>query len=53
MLKAKDNAARRGNWITFAIVLALTLATMLLENVISPGSLLFTVMRCILWWPCP
>ena len=45
MLKAKDNAARRGNWITFAIVLALTLATMLLENVISPGSLLFTVIK--------
>ena len=45
MLKAKDKQARRGNWITFAIVLALTLATMLLENVISPGSLLFTVIK--------
>ena len=45
MLKAKDNAARCGNWITFAIVLALTLAIMLLENVMSPGSLLFTVIK--------
>ena len=37
--------ARRGNLITFAIVLALTLVTMVLENVISPGSLLFTVIK--------
>ena len=45
MLKAKDKQARRGNWITFAIVLALTLITMVLENVMSPGSLLFTVIK--------
>ena len=45
MLKAKDKEARRGNLITFAIVLALTLVTMVLENVISPGSLLFTVIK--------
>ena len=45
MLKAKDKEARRGNLITFAIVLALTLVTMVLENVMSPGSLLFTVIK--------
>ena len=45
MLKAKDKQASRGNWITFAIVLALTLITMVLENVMSPGSLLFTVIK--------
>ena len=45
MLKAKDKEARRGNLITFAIVLVLTLVTMLLENVMSPGSLLFTVIK--------
>ena len=45
MLKAKDKEARRGNLITFAIVLALTLVTMVLENVIAPGSLLFTVIK--------
>ena len=45
MLKAKDKEARRGNLITFAIVLALTLVTMVLENVVSPGSLLFTVIK--------
>lgn len=45
MLKAKDKEARRGNLITFAIVLVLTLVTMVLENVISPGSLLFTVIK--------
>lgn len=45
MLKAKDKAARRGNLITFAIVLVLTLAVMLLENVMDPGSLLFTVIK--------
>ena len=45
MLKAKDKEARRGNLITFAIVLALTLITMVLENVMSPGSLLFTVIK--------
>mgnify|MGYP000771001623 CR=1 FL=1 len=45
MLKAKDKQASRGNWITFAIVLALTLVTMVLENVMSPGSLLFTVIK--------
>ena len=45
MLKVKDKQARRGNWITFAIVLALTLITMVLENVMSPGSLLFTVIK--------
>ena len=39
MLKAKDKEARRGNLITFAIVLALTLVTMVLENVMSPGAL--------------
>lgn len=56
MLKAKDKEARRGNLITFAIVLALTLVTMVLENVISPGSLLFTVIkraRCTRSSPCP
>ena len=45
MLKAKDKEARRGNLITFAIVLVLTLVTMVLENVMSPGSLLFTVIK--------
>ena len=45
MLKAKDKQARRGNWITFAIVLALTLITMVLENVMSPGSQLITVIK--------
>ena len=45
MLKVKDKQASRGNWITFAIVLALTLITMVLENVMSPGSLLFTVIK--------
>ena len=45
MLKAKEKQASRGNWITFAIVLALTLITMVLENVMSPGSLLFTVIK--------
>ena len=38
MLKVKDKQASRGNWITFAIVLALTLITMVLENVMSPGA---------------
>ena len=45
MLKAKDKEARRGNLITFAIVLVLTIVTMVLENVMSPGSLLFTVIK--------
>ena len=45
MLKAKDKEARRGNLITFAIVLVLTLVTMVLENVMAPGSLLFTVIK--------
>ena len=45
MLKVKDKEARRGNLITFAIVLVLTLVTMVLENVMSPGSLLFTVIK--------
>lgn len=56
MLKAKDKEARRGNLITFAIVLVLTLVTMVLENVMSPGSLLFTVIkrvRCTRSSPCP
>ena len=45
MPKAKDKQASRGNWITFAIVLALTLITMVLENVMSPGALLLTVIK--------
>lgn len=56
MLKAKDKEARRGNLITFAIVLVLTLVTMVLENVMSPGSLLLRSLkrvRCTRSSPCP
>lgn len=45
MLKTETKKSNRGNLITLLIVLVLLVLTIVLENVMAPGSLLFTVIK--------
>jgi branched-chain amino acid transport system permease protein len=44
-MKMQKNSDRRGNWITLLIVAAFLAVILILENVISPSSMLFTVVK--------